>query len=149
MIHIQLTNYTDYALRTLLYVGSLKPDERAQVKDIAGAYKVSQNHLQKIVYDLGKQGLVKTTRGKNGGVALAASPEDINIGKLIRSLEDFGIVECFTDNDQCLISCACKLKSVLAKAKMAFIDVLDQYTLADLLQNKNDLYTLFKNDQAK
>ncbi|MCM2676259.1 Rrf2 family transcriptional regulator [Shouchella plakortidis] len=146
---MQLTNYTDYSLRTLLYVGSLSPDERAQVKDIAGAYQISLNHLQKIAYDLGKQGLLKTTRGKNGGVALAVQPESINIGALVRSLEDFGIVECFTNKDNCLISCSCKLKSVLHQAKSAFISVLDQYTLADLLENKNELYELFKEGQTK
>nr|WP_306982682.1 Rrf2 family transcriptional regulator [Alkalicoccobacillus murimartini] len=146
---MQLTNYTDYALRTLLYVGSLSPDDRAQVKDIAGAYQLSLNHLQKIVYDLGKQGLLNTTRGKNGGVSLAVKPEDINIGELVRSLEDFGIVECFTNKDNCLISCSCKLKSVLFQAKSAFIAVLDQYTLAHLLENKNELYMLFKEGQTK
>lgn len=147
MISIQLTNYTDYALRTLLYLGSLSDDERAQVKEIANAYQISIHHLQKIVYDLGKKGLLHTTRGKNGGVTLAVSPKTVNLGKLVRELEVFDLVECFHADGQCLIRCSCKLKSVLYQAKAAFLDVLDQYTLDDLLENKQELYSLFMGKQ--
>ncbi|WYP28597.1 Rrf2 family transcriptional regulator [Alkalihalobacillus sp. FSL W8-0930] len=144
---MQLTNYTDYALRTLLYLGSLSDDERAQVKEIANAYQISIHHLQKIVYDLGKKGLLHTTRGKNGGVTLAVSPKTVNLGKLVRELEVFDLVECFHADGQCLIRCSCKLKSVLYQAKAAFLDVLDQYTLDDLLENKQELYSLFMGKQ--
>jgi Rrf2 family transcriptional regulator, nitric oxide-sensitive transcriptional repressor len=147
VIPIQLTNYTDYALRTLLYLGSLSDHERAQVKDIAGAYQISFNHLQKIVHDLGKKGLLHTTRGKNGGITLAVSPTTVNLGELVRELEVFDLVECFNEDGQCLIRCSCKLKSVLHQAKAAFLAVLDQYTLDDLLENKQELYSLFMGKQ--
>jgi Rrf2 family transcriptional regulator, nitric oxide-sensitive transcriptional repressor len=104
--------------------------------------------LQKIVHELGKSGLVETVRGKNGGITLAKDPQDIGIGigigPLIRSLEDMDLVECFTENGQCEIQCACELKSVLHEAQQAFLAVLDRYTLADLLRNKSDLYSLFQ-----
>ncbi|WP_059103130.1 Rrf2 family transcriptional regulator [Shouchella shacheensis] len=141
---MQLTSYTDYSLRTLLYVGSLPEEKRAQVKDIANAYHLSLNHLQKIVHDLGKKELLETVRGRNGGMKLAKSPEEINIGELIRMLEDLELVECFSKDGGCLISGSCRLQSVLYEAREAFLQVLDRYTLADLLQNKDDLYDLFK-----
>lgn len=100
--------------------------------------------MQKIVHELGKSGLVETVRGKNGGITLAKDPQEIGIGPLIRSLEDMDLVECFTENGQCAIQCACELKSVLHEAQQAFLAVLDRYTLADLLKNKLDLYSLFQ-----
>lgn len=141
---IQLTTYTDYALRALLYVGSLPDGERTQVKDIASVYNISLNHLQKVIHDLGRKGVLHTIRGKHGGIALAHKPVDINIGKLVRELKDVQLVECFRDNNNCLISNSCKLKEALAKAQHAFFQVLDQYSLADFLENKADLYALFK-----
>ncbi len=128
----------------MLYIGSQPAGKRAQVKEIASAYHISIHHLQKIVHGLGKSGLVETVRGKNGGITLAKEPQEIGLGPLIRELEDFNLVECFNDNGQCLIQCACTLKSVLHEAQQAFLAVLDRYTLADLLENKSDLYSLFQ-----
>ncbi len=128
----------------MLYIGSQPAGKRAQVKEIASAYHISLHHLQKIVHELGKSGLIETVRGKNGGIMLAKEPQEIGIGMLIRTLEGMDLVECFNENGQCAIQCACKLKSVLHEAQQAFLAVLDRYTLDDLLHNKSDLYSLFQ-----
>jgi len=141
---MRLTQYTDYSLRVLLYLGVRDNNKLSNIKEIAEAYNISKNHLMKIIHELGKLGLIETIRGRNGGIRLAQLPKDINIGKVVRQTEeDFHIVECFDrEGNFCAISPVCKLKNVLHEAMQAFIKVLDQYTLEDLIQNKDELNLL-------
>ncbi|MGM0876813.1 MAG: RrF2 family transcriptional regulator [Bacillota bacterium] len=142
---MRLTNYTDYSLRVLIYL-AMKPDkELSNIKEIAEVYNISKNHLMKVTYELGKMNVIETIRGRNGGIRLAHAPEDINIGEIVRKTEeDFYIVECFdNDKNQCVISPACGLKHILNKALLAYFEVLDQYTLSDLVKNKHTLLGYF------
>lgn len=145
---MKLTLYTDYSLRVLLYLASSPENNKLiQIKEIAEAYDISKNHLMKVTFHLGKLGYVETIRGRNGGLMLAKEPKEVNIGELVRQTEeDFHIVECFQDHASCVISPHCKLKGVLYQATQAFISVLDQYTLADLIINKEQLTTLLFTD---
>ncbi|GAE24979.1 nitrite-sensitive transcriptional repressor NsrR [Halalkalibacter wakoensis JCM 9140] len=142
---MHLTSYTDYALRTLIYLGSKKNSELARIKDIAMIYHISNNHMSKVVYELGQLGLIKTIRGKNGGIKLALNPKEINIGAVVRNTENMQIVECFDrKNNTCIITSACKLKFALNEALQAYLSVLDTYTLADVLTNQDELLEIFR-----
>ena len=130
---MHITRYTDYSLRVLMYV-ALKGEEISTIGEIAESYDISKNHLMKVVQELNTKGYLIAVRGKNGGLRLNGRAGDINIGKLVRDTEqDLAIVECFTGAQGCTITPACHLKSVFAAALEAFFNVLDQYTLADLL----------------
>lgn len=134
---MRITRYTDYALRVLLYV-SLKGDELSTIGEIAEAYDISKNHLMKVVQELAAKEYLLATRGKNGGMRLNKTPKEINVGKLIRDMEqDLELVECFGSNSRCVLTTACELKHVLAEALEAFFKTLDKYTLADLLPSKS------------
>lgn len=132
---MRLTTYTDYTLRTLLYLG-LHPGQPTTIRDIAEAYGISKNHLMKVVHQLGLAGLIETVRGRNGGLKLKMAPEDINLGAVIRATEsDFFIAECFDQkHNKCTLSPSCGLQGVLHSATSAFMAVLDQNTLAGLLK---------------
>ncbi|PWY56512.1 BadM/Rrf2 family transcriptional regulator [Legionella qingyii] len=136
---MQLTQFTDYSLRALIYIALRK--ESCTIKDITEAYDISNNHMIKIIHNLSKLGLIKTIRGKNGGILMAAQPESINLGQLITQLEPhFDLVPCFNrEKANCCIAPVCKLKGVLYEAQAAFMDILGRYTLADVLHNKNEL----------
>ena len=181
---MRLTNYSDYALRSLIYLAT-KPDPYllANISDIANSYNISKSHLTKIIHQLGQLGYIDSVRGKNGGIRLACAPKDINLGVLIKKIEpDFALVECFATslpsiaannkqyNEQsmeqvigkneksiilvnknksvdreslgCVISPACQLKGVFFEALTAFIAVLERYTLADIITNKDELSAL-------
>ena len=131
---MRLTAYTDYTLRTLMYLG-VNRDRLVTIQDIANLHSISKNHLMKVVYQLGLSGIVETVRGRNGGLRLKLEPADINIGALVRQTEsDFFMAECFDrDNNQCALSSACKLKGVLSDATHAYLAVLDSVTLESLL----------------
>ncbi len=139
---MQLTQYTDFALRTLLYLALTT--ENVTITEIAERYNISRNHLVKVVHNLGKLGYITTVRGRQGGLRLARAPESINLGEVVRRTEpNFNLVECFDRmNDQCILTPGCQLKSVLGKAFKAFMGVLDEYTLADLISNRRELERL-------
>ncbi|GJD42563.1 HTH-type transcriptional repressor NsrR [Methylobacterium cerastii] len=129
---MRLTRYTDYALRTLIYVG-LHERRQSSIAEIARAYGISESHLTKVVHQLGRLGLIQTTRGRGGGLRLAKPPADIIVGAVVRQTEeDLALVECFAGG-ACAITAPCRLRRALGEALAAFLAVLDGYTLADLL----------------
>jgi Rrf2 family nitric oxide-sensitive transcriptional repressor len=131
---MRLTSFTDYSLRTLLFLAANR-DRLVTIQDIADLHVISKNHLMKVVYQLGLAGLVETVRGRNGGLRLGKEPKEINIGALVRSTEtDFFMAECFDRaSDTCPLTPNCKLKHTLNDATQAFLHVLDQQTLEDML----------------
>jgi Rrf2 family nitric oxide-sensitive transcriptional repressor len=133
---MQLTRYTDYGLRTLIYLALLPSGRRASIDEISSTYDISRNNVNKIVHQLGKAGIIETKRGKGGGVYLKRVPQDLNIGDLVGLLENtLQIVECQTP--RCRILPVCKLKGILEQATRAFVDSLKAYTLADLLEDES------------
>lgn len=150
---MQLTTFSDYALRVLVYLG-LQHDRLTTIAEIAGAYKISENHLMKVVHHLAQHGYVETTRGKGGGLRLAHPPEEIVVGRVIRSTEgETSLLACLDAVEiVCCIQPSCRLMGILNEASAAMFAVFDKYTLADLLQSRVSLEQLFqekKPDVAK
>jgi len=137
---MRLTKFTDYSLRVLIYL-AVNDDKHVSVGDIAAAYGISKNHLMKVILFLSAADIVITTRGKGGGIKLKVSPQQINIGDLVSKSEaDTLLLECFSPElSACRIEPACSLQDAFRKASMAFYDVLNKYTLADLITNKATL----------
>lgn len=139
---MQLDKFTDYALRILITLAARAPD-RVPTSEISTLFGVSENHLSKVSTQLVRQGFVTSERGRNGGLTLARSAEEIVIGKVVRAMRpDVPVVECFGDNRSCLILPVCGLRQPLADAQNAFFEVLDGYTLADVTLPKNTLRRL-------
>lgn len=126
---MHLTRHTDYALRVLLHL-AVNPGRPVPISAIASAYGISQNHLVKVVHGLVQSGLLVSTRGRSGGVALAKPPEQIRLGQVVADTEpDMQLVDCAG----CAIAGVCALPQPLQDATRAFISVLDGYTLADIV----------------
>lgn len=130
---MRLTQYTDFSLRVLIYLG-VNREARSTIRSISEAYGISQNHLMKVVQQLAAAGHIQSRRGKGGGIRLAREPTQISIGQVVRDMEpDFGLVECLRPENACVITTACALPGILGQAQSAFMNTLDHYTLADLL----------------
>ncbi|MBO0602099.1 Rrf2 family transcriptional regulator [Sporosarcina sp. E16_3] len=138
---MRLTMYTDFSLRVLIYLGAKETGEISTVQEISDTYSISKNHLTKVVHELGKMGLIETIRGRGGGIRMKVEPENINVGELVRRTEDdFHLVECFnSESNSCILSPVCRLKGALHEALNAYLAVLDNYTVADFIVNKDEL----------
>jgi Rrf2 family transcriptional regulator, nitric oxide-sensitive transcriptional repressor len=137
---MKLTSYTNYALRSL-QLAALKAPNRIKVDDVVKVHGLARPHIVKIVHELGRAGYLETVRGRGGGFFLARPPEDIIIGDVVRLTEGpLDIVECFNPKkNTCPLIGICKLSKAMQKATKAFMDVLDDLTLADIASNKHEL----------
>lgn len=126
---MRLSRYSDYAVRVLLYLAS-HPDRLCSIAEIARAYEISQNHLMKVVSDLAVEGYVQALRGRHGGLRLGRPAQEINIGRLIRHTEgEIDLVGCA----DCKLAGACRLPDPLGQALSAFFEVLERYSLCDVM----------------
>ncbi|ELY3759272.1 nitric oxide-sensing transcriptional repressor NsrR [Cronobacter universalis] len=137
---MQLTSFTDFGLRALIYMASLPEGRMTSISEVTEVYGVSRNHMVKIINQLSRAGYVTAVRGKNGGIRLGKPAAAIRIGDVVRELEPLSIVNC--SSAFCHITPACRLKQVLGDAVARFLQELDNYTLADLVQENQPLYKL-------
>lgn len=131
---MQLTSYTDYALRTLLYLGANR-DRLCTISEISEFHGISRNHLTKVVNKLGNSGFIQTVRGKSGGLRLAHRPEEIVLAEVVSLTEPhMNIQECFSrETNTCPLIDGCKLMRVFYEARQGFMNVLEGKSLADIL----------------
>ncbi len=129
---MRLTQFTDFGIRSLILLAD-RDGGVMSAGAIAESLDVSVHHLAKVLQALGAAGLVRSHRGKQGGVALALSPAAIRIGAVVRVLEeDQALVECFrADGGACALTPACRFRAILRGAEQAFLAELDKFTLAD------------------
>ena len=131
---MHLTKHTDISLRVLMHLAAF-PDELGTVKDISERYRVSRHHLVKVVHRLSGLGYLNTVQGRGGGISLALKPEEIQIGQVVRDMEaSVEVIDCAGSN--CPLTPGCLLKRALNRATDAFLDTLDEYSVADLVKNR-------------
>lgn len=138
---MRLKTYTDYGLRVMLMLAS-EPDRLITIDEIAERYRISRNHLLKVVQQLSEDGYVRTVRGRNGGVRLGRPPEEINVGTLIRAMEgDFGLVECLGEGHcACVIERVCRARRVITQALDNFFSTLEGVTLAEISPRSGSMH---------
>lgn len=131
---MQLSKFTDYAFRMLIYLA--KNEERISVIDeMSDELNISKHHLKKIVNKLAKTEYIISLKGRNGGLRLGVEPKEINLGNvLVLTEENLNLVSCMGNSDMCpLIKDDCKLKVVISKSLNTFIKEMGKYTLEDIL----------------
>lgn len=135
---MQLTKFSDYALRVLMYANAAG-DRLVTIEEIAAAYRISRAHLMKVVNALTRAGYLTSVRGRAGGLRLAVAPDKIRLGDVVRATEpDFALVECLSSDGDCVIGGCCRLPSVMREALKAFLAVLDRHTLAAIALRPKD-----------
>ncbi|MCP5268489.1 MAG: Rrf2 family transcriptional regulator [Zoogloeaceae bacterium] len=140
---MHITQHTDFALRALIYLGS-NEERLVTIQEISERFGVSRNHLMKVVNQLIRAGFVEGVRGKGGGLRLARPMPEISVGDVVRRMErGMNLVECFGEGCSCILDPDCKLKVALSSALAAFLKVLDDLSLADIVGKKEVLILKF------
>jgi Rrf2 family transcriptional regulator, nitric oxide-sensitive transcriptional repressor len=139
---MRMALHTDFALRTLLYLGA--KSGRSTAGEIATFYGISANHLAKVVHQLGRLGYVRNLRGPGGGIELARDAGEITVGGVLRAFEgrDVHLLECLDTPGVCVIQPGCNLRRALAEAERRQLEYLDGVTLAALLPAERGLVAL-------
>ncbi len=132
---MQLSKFSDYALRVLMHLAA-SPDRLLSTRQIAEMHGAKYNHLTKVTGWLVSEGYASSSRGRGGGLQLAKAPSEINLGKLIRSLEaDRPLVECHSGGGgKCPLTASCGLSIVLQEAQEVFFQALEKYSIEDTVR---------------
>lgn len=119
-------------------------DGHYSIAEIARQYGISKNHLMKVAQRLVAEGFVESVRGRGGGLKLARPAEMLNVGAIVRKMEDVGsFVECFAPaTNTCVVTPACGLRHALSGAVEAFALHLDAVTVEDLVRNRGNFKLL-------
>ncbi|SIN78110.1 RrF2 family transcriptional regulator [Vannielia litorea] len=146
---MRLTTRTDLAMRVLMFCATRRGRLHRSI-DIALACNVSVNHLMQVVPVLHRLGYVVATRGRSGGVELAARPEALRVGEVFRHFEaQLPFNECFSEGgNTCPLTPCCRMRPALAAAVEAFYAALDEVSLADLVADNSGLESLFAQNAA-
>jgi Rrf2 family nitric oxide-sensitive transcriptional repressor len=137
---LEISLYSDYSFRVLMYL-ALHGQKLVQIKTISDAYRVSENHLVKVVQHLVRLGYVASVRGRSGGIRLAKAPEEIGLGDVFRKTEpSLKLLACFeAEHTGCPIVSVCDLNVTFQKAMKCFLDELDRQTLANLVGRRQSM----------
>jgi Rrf2 family nitric oxide-sensitive transcriptional repressor len=132
VFRVNLKTQTDYGLRTLLYLGFV--NEKVTVDAIATAYKISKDHLVKVVQQLVRMGYVRSQSGRTGGIRLAKATNQINVADVVKDFEGrSGVLPCVGEPMVCVLEPGCLLRTKLIEAEQAFYATLSNLTIADLV----------------
>ena len=131
-----------YALRLMLDLAQNQKDGFVALKDIAERQDISKKYLEQIVPILNRAGLLKTTRGYQGGYMLAKSPDKYRIGDILRLTEgSLAPVACADGKDECPRSEGCMTLPLWQGLYKVISSYLDGITLQDLLDRERENYS--------
>jgi Rrf2 family transcriptional regulator, nitric oxide-sensitive transcriptional repressor len=135
---VRLSLQTDYALRTLMYLACA--GDRLTIHQVADFFRISADHVAKVVLQLNRLGYIRSIRGIGGGIELGRLPAEIRIGEVIAAFEGtVHLLECVGRDGVCVVENFCKLKLVLAEAERVQMDYLNKITLQDVVPTRRQL----------
>lgn len=141
---MRLTLHTDLALRVMVYLAQYQ-DRLCSISEISRFYDVSHNHLVKVAHGLVRKGYIESARGRMGGLRLARAASEISVGEIVRSMEDcLDLVDCTT----CRLAPGCGLRGLIGQAMAAFLQVLDECTIAQLQREATGILSILSTQQS-
>jgi Rrf2 family protein len=133
---MQITRQADYAVRAVLYLAQLGPDEKASTSQIAEEKDIPLSFLAKIIAQLSVAGLLQTMRGARGGVTLARSPQDVSLLEVIEAIDGPILVnECVSDSYDCSQH-GCVMRPIWQETQADLVNRLKATTFDQFVQEK-------------
>jgi len=137
---MQITRQADYALRAMLYLARLEPNQRAATSQIAEEQEIPPSFLAKIISQLSIAGLIHTSRGARGGVSLARKPEDVSLLDVVEAIDGpIALNECTQDPGICSFGESCPIHEIWCEAREDLVRKLSESTFDKLLEREKTL----------
>lgn len=140
---MKITAQEEYGIRLLLQIASSPNSEGITIPQLSEQEGLSAHYVAKICRNLRLAGFIKSTRGKEGGYLLAHPAEQISLNQVLTILGGKLYTAEFCHNHSglmknCSHSCGCEVKSIWQQVQRAVDDVLDRFTLQDLIESENN-----------
>lgn len=115
---MQITRQADYALRAMVYLARLGPEERAATKKIAEVQKIPPSFLAKIISQLSIAKLIDTSRGARGGVKLARPAKAVSLLEVVEAIDGpIALNDCTVSPGKCEDAANCPLHDIWQEAQ--------------------------------
>jgi Rrf2 family protein len=135
---MQITRQADYAVRAVLYLARLEPNQRAATSQVAQEQHIPPSFLAKIISQLSIAGLLHTSRGARGGVTLAREPQAITLLEVIEAIDGpIMLNECVSENSICTFDDDCPLRPVWCEAQEELVTRLKKTDFQQLLEQSS------------
>jgi len=133
---MQITKQADYALRAVLYLSRIEPDQKAATALIAKTQKIPPSFLAKIISQLSIAGIIHTSRGAHGGVALAHPPSEVNLLDVVEAIDGpVRLNDCTHDSVDCPFGDECPLQEVWCSTQEELVAKLRSTNFAQFSKN--------------
>lgn len=139
---MKLSTKGRYGLKAMFELALHHGEGPISLKSIAESQNVSEHYLEQLIATLRRSGLVKSTRGAQGGYMLASEPKDITVGHILRALEgDIAPSQCVVDDDNsnCEMEELCVTRTVWVKIRDSINEVIDSITLEDMIKDSENM----------
>ena len=132
---MRLTQATDYGMAAILYLSQRNGDRNYSIDEISRSTEIPEEFLRKIFQVMVKSGIIRSFKGRGGGVSLARSPEDITVAEIVEPLgEQMGLVRCLREGEYCPRSNECKASIFWRRIQENLFEVLEKTTIKDVLE---------------
>ena len=122
-------------LRLVLALAANYNQAPLSLQAIAKQESLSLKYLEQLIIPLRRSGLVKSSRGRQGGYALVKNPKQISLKNVLQILNDEPVlVSCLDKNSPCTLSKHCRSKLAWQKVEQAVGESLEKIKLAQLLK---------------
>jgi len=135
---MQITRQADYALRAIIFLARLAPDQKAATGLIAKEQDIPPSFLAKIISQLSIAGLIHTSRGARGGVSLAKLPDEISVLDVVEAIDGpITLNECTTNPNACAFIDECPMRNLWVNARAELLAKLKGTSFAHLTNTHN------------
>ena len=136
---MRLSMRGDYGLRALLELARHYGERPVQSGDIAARQAIPEPYLDHLLTVLRKGGIIKSTRGPQGGHTLLRAPDELTLGEAIAILEgSVSVMGCVDDPAACSLASNCVLRDVWRQIGELTRGVLETTTIAELARRQGE-----------
>jgi Rrf2 family protein len=123
----------EYAIRAFVHLAQVQDGKYAMVKQIAEQEEIPAHFLAKILQQLARKGLLRSSKGPTGGFCLRVAPEKVSLLNLVEALDGLSEYEkCASGLSECNDDQPCGMHDSWKLLRSRIIEYLDRTTIADV-----------------
>jgi Rrf2 family protein len=129
----------EYAIRAFVHLSQVPEGKFAMVKNIAKEEEIPAHFLAKILQQLARKGLLRSSKGPTGGFVLRQKAEDISLKDIVMALDGLSDYEkCASGLAECNDDQPCGMHDAWNALRTRIIGYLEQTSIADITQALNE-----------